>query len=41
LNHTTYQGMTDERLDKLRDDELQLGDVIPILPESLWKRLNQ
>jgi len=32
---------TDERLDKLRDDELQLGDVIPILPESLWKRLNQ
>ena len=30
----------DERLDKLRDYELQLGDVIPILSESLWKRLN-
>ena len=30
----------DEGLDQLRDDELQLGDVIPILPESLWKRLN-
>ena len=31
----------DERLDKFFDDELQLGDVIPILSESLWKRLNQ
>ena len=31
----------DERLEKLRDDEFQLGDVIPILSESLWKRLNQ
>ena len=30
----------DERLDKLRDYEFQLGDVIPILSESLWKRLN-
>ena len=30
----------DERLEKLRDDEFQLGDVIPILSESLWKRLN-
>ena len=31
----------DERLEKLRDNEFQLGDVIPILSESLWKRLNQ
>ena len=31
----------DERLEKLRDDKFQLGDVIPILSESLWKRLNQ
>ena len=31
----------DERLDKFFNDELQLGDVIPILSESLWKRLNQ
>ena len=31
----------DERLEKLRDDEFQLGDVIPILSASLWKRLNQ
>ena len=30
----------DERLEKLRDDEFQLGDVIPILSASLWKRLN-
>ena len=30
----------DERLEKLRDDEFQLGDVIPILAASLWKRLN-
>ena len=30
----------DERLEKLRDDEFQLGDVIPLLSESLWKRLN-
>ena len=31
----------DERLEKLRYDEFQLGDVIPILSASLWKRLNQ
>ena len=30
----------DERLEKLRDDEFQLGDVIPILSASLWIRLN-
>lgn len=30
----------DERLEKLRDEEFQLGDVIPILSASLWKRLN-